>query len=197
MSINFSKPPQHLITQTQFGQCHGSVRQVLNLSVSLSYFESPGSFPGQSKKNMWWMKGHWDLFYSSYLGFSLSGSFYGCPILFIYYCRCVTLATDSILKQYSRMHTHMTHSPTQHTHAHAHTHTHTRARAHTHIHTHTHTQLYSTVVTFTGTGHTDIAKPAPAFLQPLIFNKLQYIVLNFLMSLQIMLSVRYSKTYIF
>jgi hypothetical protein len=26
-----------------------------------SYFESPGSIPDQSKRYLWWMKGHWDM----------------------------------------------------------------------------------------------------------------------------------------
>ena len=102
-------------------------------------------------------------------------------IFFTHYCQCITLATDNIFKQYSQMHAHMVHSPTQHT----------------HTHTHTQTQLHSTVATFTGTRHTDITKLTGAFLYPFIFNTLQSIISNFLMSVQVMLSVMYSTTHIF
>ena len=27
-----------------------------------SYFESPGSIAGQSKRDLWWVKGHWNIF---------------------------------------------------------------------------------------------------------------------------------------
>ena len=98
-----------------------SVRQSVSWSVYQSvpsYYESLGSLQGQSKRDMLWMKGHWTylccVLRISSVRFILQ--VLHTHIIFTYYCRCITLATDSIFKQFSQMHAHMTHSPTQHTH---------------------------------------------------------------------------------
>ena len=66
----------------QFGQCHGSFSRAVSQSVSQqsvcqsgnesvpSYFESLGSISGQSKRDLWWMKDHQDMF-SLHTKFSL------------------------------------------------------------------------------------------------------------------------------
>ena len=65
------------------------------------YFVSPGLVPGQSMRNLWWMRGHSGMFS---LGTSFSTIRFipwmlHTHISFTYYLRYITLATDSIVKQ--------------------------------------------------------------------------------------------------
>ena len=125
MFIKFSKTPKHLITQNSIwtvprlsqsgGQSVGqSVSQyLLTLNLQVHSQASPRGICGG-----WRVTG---TCFRQVLRFS-SVRFILWLLhnhnVFTYYCRCITLATDSIFKQYSRIHAHMTYPPTHHTHTH-------------------------------------------------------------------------------
>jgi len=67
MFINFSKPPQ-ISNNTKFN-LDSAMAQSVGWSVGWSscqsapsYVEILGSFPGQSKRDIWWIKDHWKMF---------------------------------------------------------------------------------------------------------------------------------------
>jgi hypothetical protein len=47
-------------TTTTTNSSSSSSQSVIQLVPSC--FESPVSIPGQSKRDLWWMKGHWNMF---------------------------------------------------------------------------------------------------------------------------------------